>query len=150
MSFFTPTFQHCIFPRMACNLNGTFMVAGNLLSRTRTFGYNVDSNKETNLSNDHNGNSIISSSNYKYLINDNSAIQLGSAKSVLKHLRSNHPQQIIIGHLNINSIRNKFHIMKLMLMHDINIFKVTETKLVDSFPNLQYNVEGFSTPFRLD
>ena len=38
-----------------------------------------------------------------------------------------------------------------MLLHDINIFMVTETKLDDSFPVSQFNVEGFiSTPFRLD
>ena len=37
-----------------------------------------------------------------------------------------------------------------MLMHDIDIFMVTETKLDDSFCISQFNVEGFSTPFRLD
>ena len=37
------------------NLNSTTMLAGNLLSRIRTFGHNVDSNKEINLSNDHSG-----------------------------------------------------------------------------------------------
>ena len=34
------------------NLNGATMLAGNLLSRIRTFSHNVDSDKETNLSND--------------------------------------------------------------------------------------------------
>ena len=37
-----------------------------------------------------------------------------------------------------------------MLMHDTNIFVVTETKFDDSFPVSQFNAEGFSTPFRLD
>ena len=93
---------------------------------------------------------MVNSSDYKSLINDNSAIELGSVKSVLKRLQSNHPQQIIIGHLNISSIRNKFDIMKPMLLDDTDIFMVTETKLDDSFPVSQFNVEGFSTPFRLD
>ena len=84
------------------------------------------------------------------MINDNSAIQLGSVKSVLKRFRSNQPQQIIIGHLNINSISNKFDTMKQMLMHDLDIFMVTETRLDDSFPVSQFNVEGFGSPFRLD
>ena len=79
------------------NLIGTIMLVGNLLSRIRKFPHNEDSNKETNLSNDRNGNNIINLSNYKSLINDNSAIQLGSVKSVLKRLRSNHHQQIVIG-----------------------------------------------------
>ena len=63
--------------------------------------------------------------------------------SVLTRLRSNHRQEIIIGHLSINSIRNKFDIMKPMLLDDIDIFMVTETKLDDSFPASQFNVEGF-------
>ena len=37
-----------------------------------------------------------------------------------------------------------------MLMHDTNIFVVTETKFDDSFPVSQFNAEGFSTPFRQD
>ena len=47
------------------NLNGTNILAGNLLLRIRTFLHNEDSNKGTNLSNDHNGN-IINSSDYKF------------------------------------------------------------------------------------
>ena len=38
----------------------------------------------------------------------------------------------------------------MLLMHDTNIFVVTETKFDDSFPVSQFNAEGFSTPFRLD
>ena len=67
----------------------------------------------------------ISSSNYKSFINDNSPIQLGIFKTALKCLRPNHPQQIITGHLHINFIRNKYDIIKPMLMHGINIFMVT-------------------------
>ena len=37
-----------------------------------------------------------------------------------------------------------------MLRHDIDTFMVTDTKLNDSFRVSQFNVEGFSTPFRLD
>ena len=122
------------------NLNGTIILAGNLSSRIRTFWHYEGSNKETNLSNDRNGNNIINSWNYKSLINHNSATQLGSVKSVLKRLCSNHRQQIIIGHLNINSIRNKSDIMKQMLLDDIDTFMVTEPKLDDSFPASQFNI----------
>ena len=132
------------------NLNGKITLAGSFLSRRRTLWHNEDSNKETNLNNDHNSNNIINLSNYKSLINDNSAIQFSMVKSVLKSLCSNHPQQFIIGHLNINSIRNKFHIMKPMLLDDIDVFMVTEAKLDDSFPVSQFHVDGFSTSFRLD
>ena len=66
-------------------------------------------------------------------MNDNSAIQLGSVY---------YGSVFIIGHLTINSIKNKFGIMKPMLLDDIDIFMVTETKLHDSFPASQFNVEG--------
>ena len=68
----------------------------------------------------------------------------------MKRLCSNHSQQIILGYLHINSPRNKCQIMKPMLMHGIDIFKVTETKLDDSFRVPKFHIEGFSTPFRLD
>ena len=75
----------------------------------------MNSNKEANLSNKHNGNNIINLSNYRSLINDNSAVQLCSVRFVLKRRHSNHYQQII-GLLNINSIRSKFGLMKPMQM----------------------------------
>ena len=40
--------------------------------------------------------------------------------------------------------------MKPMLLDDTDTFMVTETKLDDSFPVSKFNVEGFTTPFRLD
>ena len=40
--------------------------------------------------------------------------------------------------------------MKPVPLDDMDIFMVTETKLDDSFPALQFNVEGFSMPCRLD
>ena len=38
--------------------------------------------------------------------------------------------KIIIGHLNINSIRSKLYTMKLILMHNMYVFMVTETKVI--------------------
>ena len=37
-----------------------------------------------------------------------------------------------------------------MLLDDIDVFMVTETKVDNSFPGSQFNVEGFSTQFRLN
>ena len=52
--------------------------------------------------------------------------------------------------MNISSARNKFEIRKSILLDDTDIYTVKETNLDDSFPVLQFKVEGFSTPFRLD
>ena len=38
--------------------------------------------------------------------------------------------KIIVGHLNINSIRSKLYTMILILMHSMHVFMVTETKVI--------------------
>ena len=91
------------------------------------------------------------------MINANSNLGLSSSsndcneslRSILKSLRSNHPQKIIIGHININSIRYKFDILKPMLTEVLDILMISETKLDESFPEAQFYI-GFRAPFRLD
>ena len=111
----------------------------------------MDSNEQISLSNEQHENDRINSSNYNSSINDTQAISDNcTVNSVLRDLRLNHSQQIIIGYLNINSIRNKFDLMKTTLTRDMNILMTNETKLDDSFPVSQFEIDGFSTPFRLD
>ena len=56
-----------------------------------------------------------------------------SVGSVLKSYRSKYPKKLIIGHININSIRNKFEILKSMLPEVLDVLVITETKLDDFF-----------------
>ena len=84
--------------------------------------------------------SVINPDNYSNL----------SVESVLKFYRSKFPKKLIIGHININSIRNKFEILKSMLSEVLDVLMITETKLDDSFPEQQFHIEGFNIPFRLD
>ena len=58
--------------------------------------------------------------------------------------------KLILGHLNINSLRNKFDILQEQVKDNIDILMVSETKLDESFPIGQFLISGFSTPFRLD
>ena len=58
--------------------------------------------------------------------------------------------KIIIGYLNINSLRNKFDALEVIIKDNIDIFVVSETKLDESFPMGQFEIDGFSTPFRAD
>ena len=43
---------------------------------------------------------------------DNFDIDKNSQRFLLKHLRLNHPEEIIISQLNINSVKNKFDLRK--------------------------------------
>ena len=69
---------------------------------------------------------------------------------VLKNLRVSYPNNIIIGHLNINSIRNKFEMLSMSVAQYVDILMLSETKLDSTFPSIQFLINGFSVPHRLD
>ena len=54
----------------------------------------------------------------------------------------------LIGHLNINSIRNKFEMIA-EIVKDFDIFLISESKLHSTFPNAQFEITGFKI-FRYD
>ncbi|XP_057305354.1 uncharacterized protein LOC130642282 [Hydractinia symbiolongicarpus] len=58
--------------------------------------------------------------------------------------------KLMIGPLNINSIRNKFEHLNNLLCDKVDIFLVSETKLDGSFLNSQFHMDGFYPPFRND
>ena len=69
---------------------------------------------------------------------------------VLKNLRVSYPNNIITGHLNIISIRNKFEMLPLSIAQYVDILMLSETKLDSTFPSIQFLINGFSVPHRLD
>ena len=71
-------------------------------------------------------------------------------KDVLQSLRTRNPEKLIISHLNINSLRNKFEFLIPLVRENIDIMMLSETKLDASFPQAQFQIEGYSRPYRLD
>ena len=67
--------------------------------------------------------------------------------SKIKELRFGNANKVIIGNLNINSIRNKFDQLKETVLKYIDIVLVTETK---TFLESLFLMDGFSKPYRLD
>ena len=59
-------------------------------------------------------------------------------------------EKIIVGHLNINSIRNKFDVLSFIIDTNIDILLILETKLDHSFSLAQFRLKGFCIPYRLD
>ena len=57
---------------------------------------------------------------------------------------------MIIGQLNINSLRNKFDSLVQQASGNIDILMVSETKFDNSFPVNQFLMDGYTPPFRLD
>ena len=65
-------------------------------------------------------------------------------------MKAQSSDNLILGHLNINSIRNKFDPLKFITGNNIDIFLISETKLDDSFPTAQFLIKGFDAPYRFD
>ena len=60
------------------------------------------------------------------------------------------PNKLIFAHLNINSIRNKFDSFADIIKDNIDILMISETKVDDSFPDGQFSLDAFGTPFSID
>ena len=73
-----------------------------------------------------------------------------SPHAILQGLRLKNVDKIIIGHININSIRNKIHILADMITNRVDILLISETKLDSTFPKSQFFLHGYSEPHRLD
>ena len=61
-----------------------------------------------------------------------------STKYVLSKFKRDHPNNIVIEHLNINFIRNKFECLKDIIGLSTNILLISETKFNDTFPQGQF------------
>ena len=79
-----------------------------------------------------------------------SKIGVLDAKSKLKKTKAQSSDKLILGHLNISSIRNKFEPLKFIIDNNIDIFSISETKLNYSFPTVQFLIKGFIAPYRFD
>ena len=68
----------------------------------------------------------------------------------LQNLRNETSNNILKGHLNRNSTRNKVDMLSCMIGNKIDILMISESKLDDTFPTSQFVIDSFTEPFRLD
>ncbi len=72
------------------------------------------------------------------------------AATALKSLRLSNLNRLIVGYLNINSVRNKLEAVNEIISRNLDILTITETKIDSSFPTQQFEIDGYSTALRLD
>ena len=65
------------------------------------------------------------------------------AFSLLRKQRLDYPINVIVGLLNINSLRNKCESMYELIKGNFDIFLINETKLDASFPSRQFAMSGY-------
>ena len=57
---------------------------------------------------------------------------------------------LIIAHLNINFLQNKFEPLATLVQGQVDILIISETKLDESFSSNQFMINGYANPFRDD
>ena len=74
---------------------------------------------------------------------------INDSKRGLKEIKIQSPDKLILGHLNINSVGNKFEALTYIIDNNMD-FLISETKLDDSFPTVQFQMKCFSVSYRYD
>ena len=65
-------------------------------------------------------------------------------------MRNSNPHNIIIGHLNVNSVKNKIDSIKTYFQNYLDLLVLAETKLDQTHPTAEIFIKGYRKPFRKD
>ena len=68
----------------------------------------------------------------------------------IKNIKTKFRKNVLLGYLNINSIRNKIESLFSLIEDYFDVFCIAETKIDCSFPNAQFLIKGYKIPIRLD
>ena len=70
---------------------------------------------------------------------------------ILHDLRLKYPRNLLIGYLNINSLRNKIIDFREIISYlQLDYFVLSETKINDSFPYAQFDMSGYEIRAKRD
>ena len=79
-----------------------------------------------------------------------SVIQDENSSHSFPKLRLKNVNKVIIGNSNINSFPAKFNQVKEVILKNVDVLVITETKLDDTFPLGRFYVEGFTVSYRFE
>ena len=68
-------------------------------------------------------------------------------QSVQKH-RLQSPKNIEVGHLNVNSLKNKSEVAEELVQNKVDIYFLSETKIDETFPSQQFMINGYELDHR--
>ena len=91
-----------------------------------------------------------STNNIRFIDENEESSESTSFLYKLKATRIANINRLMIGHININSIRNKFEMLSNSIKGNLDILMISETKLGSTFPSNQFSIEGYATPIRFD
>ena len=73
-----------------------------------------------------------------------------SSNNELNRMPIKHVNKLIIFHLNISFLKNKFEFLVEFIRAKVAILMISETKIDESFPWDQFKINGFNAQFKLD
>ena len=79
--------------------------------------------------------SVKVNSSYKSFSDYDNTCAKRNAFTSTNDIEAKHPKNLFFGHLNVNSIRNKFVSIEELIKRTFDIFLISETKIDYSFPN---------------
>ena len=82
--------------------------------------------------------------------NKNAEDKFKHPKFVLSELKGKHTGKLIIAHININHIQNKFEHLVSIVRNKVAILVISETEIDDSYPTNQFLWKDILHPLRLD
>ena len=92
----------------------------------------------------HSGRRKFNLSNHNNPINSNES----NTTDILRNVRVENPNRLIIGHLNINSTSNTFEILSSIISNNMDMLMMSGTKLDKSFPINQFLIQGLGNPIK--
>ena len=136
------------------DLNSTDDTSDDEVSHFNNVKENKTNGNESIISNlcliDENENTLTSTDIQMLNTEDSEYDSLNEPALYLSRLKAKNADRLIIGHININFLQNKFEPLKTLVQDKINILVVSETKSDDSFPTSQFLIDGYTEPDRLD
>ena len=63
--------------------------------------------------------------------------------TTLRGLRSKHPKNVLLGHLNVNTLKNKFEPLDELTKDTFDVFLVSESKRDSSFSDSQFSIPDY-------
>ena len=123
--------------------------------RNLTTSLNLSMNLDTTFSASSNSSNILENITSVFSVtneskNRNGIIDIEDPNVVLSELKAKNSERLVIAQININAMERKFQSLVSLIKDKVDIIMISETKLDGFVPTSQFEIEGFSSPYRLD
>ena len=128
-------------PNEVSNVGGEYNITRNKCNVSLVEMSSLDNNKPS--SDTYNDKGQAQNENKFYLVDPDPL-------DTLKKIKTSNLNRLVISQVNINSLRNKFESLESIIKDNLDILVINESILDESFSSLQFAIEGYALPYRMD